>query len=40
MKSQGNQCVQCGKSMGGDFELTEEQREAVAEAARMAATGE
>lgn len=35
MKNEIRSCVQCGKGMGSA--LTDEQREAVAEAARMAA---
>jgi hypothetical protein len=35
MKNEIQMCVQCGKSMGAA--LTDEQREAVAEAARYAA---
>jgi hypothetical protein len=37
MKNQFETCVQCGKQIGAA--LTDEQREEVAEAARMAAGG-
>jgi hypothetical protein len=36
MKNQQETCVQCGKPIVGAGQLTDEQREAVAEAARMA----
>lgn len=40
MKNAGDNCVQCGKSMFAGADLTEEQSEAVKEAARFAAEGD